>query len=242
MMDSQPTSQTETTCSCPPGCCSGNRWFKPAAIIIGVLIALGLFGNIYLVLRNQKSPLPCDSAEGGTLRGTPTQILVTLTPDPTAGWLIYQNTKYGYEFKYPSSWFLEKMPEQGIGGVDMISSYKILDMQTKDPNFWKGKLKIDIGKEYQAKKTGQSLEDWLKEYEKGPGVGMLTKTSQENTTVGGKKAIKIVSEFTDDKDMINITYFIENGDYIYFISGGNDFSVELKTIFDQILSAFKFLP
>lgn len=46
----------------------------------------------------------------------PTIIPLTPTPGPTANWKIYTNIKYGYEFKYPHDWFLEKMSELGEGG------------------------------------------------------------------------------------------------------------------------------
>jgi len=52
---------------CPPGCCQNSRWFKPTVIIIGILIVIGLFGNICLLLKSPKSPI--------------TQI----TPTPTKG-------------------------------------------------------------------------------------------------------------------------------------------------------------
>jgi len=52
MMDSQPS----------------DRWFKPTVIIIGILIVIGLFGNIYLWLKSQKSP---------------TSPITQITPTPT---------------------------------------------------------------------------------------------------------------------------------------------------------------
>jgi len=41
------------------------------------------------------------------IEATPTlEVLATPTPDPTAGWQSYTNTKYSFQFKYPSNYYL----------------------------------------------------------------------------------------------------------------------------------------
>lgn len=61
----------------PTECCKNDRCFKTAAIIFGVLIVIGLFGNIYLLLQKQKSP----EQSGMLPTSAPTEILATPTAE-----------------------------------------------------------------------------------------------------------------------------------------------------------------
>ena len=133
-----------------------------------------------------------------------------------------------------------EMPAGVTGGVDMIYSYKPPEIQVKDPEFWKGKLKIDIGKMINKKSLDQSLTEWFENYDKEPGGQMLTKISQEIVTINGRNAVRVVSELKTGEGK-NISYYIENNDFVYFISAGGDFNSQNQNIFDQILSTFKFI-
>jgi len=133
------------------------------------------------------------------------------------------------------------MPEGVTGGVDQVYSYKPPEIQVKDPNFWQGKLKIEVGKMIEPEKAGQTLNQWFTEYEKGPGV-MSTKISQEEATIDGEKAIKVTGAFVDDKRQLTSIYYIEKDNYIYFISAGSDFNSVNKNNYNLFLSTFKFLP
>ncbi len=70
-------------------------WFKISLVIIGILIILGLFGNLYFLVKNQKP-----TAE---IIPTPTPIATTTSIDFAAGWKVYENAKLGFSFKYPES-------------------------------------------------------------------------------------------------------------------------------------------
>lgn len=68
-------------------------WLKISLIIVGVLVVLGLFGNLYLLARNQKP------TAGTTPTPTPT---AATTPDETANWKTYTNNDFKFSFLYPS--------------------------------------------------------------------------------------------------------------------------------------------
>lgn len=123
----------------------------------------------------------------------------------------------------------------------MLFSYKPQEIQEKESNFWQGKLKIDIGRMTKKKKSNQTLEEWLIDYEKESLGNMYIKISQKRIILAGKEAVSIKSKSKIDETLANFYIIIENGDYIYFINAIGDFNEENKNIFDLILSTFKFL-
>lgn len=72
-------------------------------ILLVLLLGLVLFGINYLSQQNK-------------------------TPDPTANWKIYANTKYGYSIKYPPSYYVNgftgQTPTKGVGNEDSINFRK----------------------------------------------------------------------------------------------------------------------
>lgn len=117
MMDNQisPGAPVPTALPASPPLEKSNDWFKILLIIIGFLIVLGLFGNIYLLTKKQK-PI-------AEITSTPTQIAATPTPDlyteqsrsATASWKTHRNTKFGWEFRYLSGWEVKPAREGGEG-------------------------------------------------------------------------------------------------------------------------------
>lgn len=94
-MDNQtlPSEQVSLT---PPSVSAKSRdWFKISLIFVGFLIAIGLFGNIYLQITSTPTqtslPRVCQPAD---LRGTP-------APDPTANWKTYISKVLNVTLKYP---------------------------------------------------------------------------------------------------------------------------------------------
>jgi len=80
---------------------------KTLSIILGVVIVVLIGVIIYMVLANksnqvaqQPSPTPTQLAQWSSATPTPT------TSDETANWKTYTDSKYGFEFKYPSDWSL----------------------------------------------------------------------------------------------------------------------------------------
>lgn len=235
-MDNQTTSQTEKPVCCPPGCCSGNRWFKPVAIIIGILIVIGLFGNIYLLLQKPKS------VEQSMILPSPTtaQVIVapTLAIDETVNWKTYTNTKYKYGFKYPQDISLEEkannsvlLTKVGPTQKEATEFYDGINLQ-----FFPGKLENQTFDEF----AKSSFASEKKSSEEDPG-GVKIVRSLEATVINGLngytftirglgtfKTIYLQSPFTKDL-------------FIKIVDGTNDPTGKgFQKIVDQILSTFRF--
>lgn len=72
--------------------------FKIVVGILGAFIFVGAVFGAYKLGQKQVQP--------GS-QPTPTSMVVaTPTPDPTADWKTYTNTKYGYSIKYPEDWVM----------------------------------------------------------------------------------------------------------------------------------------
>lgn len=95
----------------------------PLIIIIALIGALGYFAYQNIQLRNNNTNSTTQSV-------TPTANLSkpSLTPDPTVNWKTYTNTKYGYTFKYPSSYYLMESSSESTSDVTPTSEdIRLLD-------------------------------------------------------------------------------------------------------------------
>ena len=90
-----------------------NDFFKIFIILIGVLVVFGLFLNAYLLWQRPVVPVtPTPTAPASAITTfpksvSPTQpptVILSPTPDPTAGWKEYTSADRTYLFKYPSIW------------------------------------------------------------------------------------------------------------------------------------------
>jgi len=226
-MDNQPISQT------PELCCKNDRLFKALALIIGILIVIGLFGNIYLLLQKQKPP-----EQSGTLpTSAPAEILATPTIDPTADWNKYTSSLLGISFKYPSGWFSHK--EQTIGGVserpnkiyEVVFSYPVDNPSPQD--FVSGQ-KAGITISY-TPEPEQAFDVYINQLMGQEFGGKLHKSE---VFIAGIKAIAInVNEPPTNRFIV----FDNNGRYfISFNIERNEQYETYRRAFDQILSTFKF--
>ena len=76
--------------------------FKILGGVLGILVVAGVAFGAYQLGQRRIQPQPSPSPEA----------VVSPTPDPTADWLIYTNTEYGYSIKYPKDWNTSE-PEEG---------------------------------------------------------------------------------------------------------------------------------
>lgn len=224
-MDSQTPNPTE--------CCKNDSWFKTSAIIIGILIVIGLFGNIYLLLQKPKT------TEQVRILPTsiPKQAIVTPTIDPTAGWNTYTSSLLGISFKYPVGWFSHK--EQIIGGIperpnkvyEVVFSYPVDNPSPQD--FMDGqKAGIDL---VYTPKPDQSFDAQIDQLMTQEWGGEPYKSE---TFIDGVGAVIIN---IGDPPRSKYVYFDNNGRYfIGFIVGKNEPYEPYDNIFNQILSTFRF--
>lgn len=199
-------------------------WFKILLAAIGVLLILGLFGNLYLLARNQKP-----AAEV-----TPASIQITVTPaiDPTANWKTYNNL--GISFKYPANWISEKYEVSGRAEHHGLLRLKSENYQSEMPS-------VPLFIHYWDNPEDLTIEQYDKKINQGAAMLYPLYNSQAQTmTLGGLTARY---EPRGDCSPFNCyKYVISVQNKIWEISSqyATD-PIEFKSIVDQILSTFKFL-
>lgn len=153
---------------------------------------------------------------------TPTVIIEpTPTPDPTADWKTYTNTKYGFSFKYPNE----------VINIGSTTSSDSINLKKDDSNF----AVISI---YQ----NMSVNDYLKKYESGDPLAPTTNVSTTEIVFNNIEATKV------NIGGVDVMYFV------LFVKNNQLFKIELdvtaimsdpdntnRSLFDQILSTFKFV-
>jgi len=166
------------------------------------------------------------------------------TPDETANWKTYTNTKYGYSIKFPQTW----EPNRGPGNLSDIDLSDQRDVDFFDPDLPGGDpgtgLNIKVN-ELDATGTGRKCTDLNDCFSKT--FNWLTETTTINkfsSTFLGQPA----ATFTYDR---KTELYTQSWKYIYFIYNGNAYNINASTdtsrektifeAFDQILSTFKFI-
>lgn len=218
------------------------NWLKILLAGIGVLIVLGLFGNLYLLARNQKpaAEVTPTTTQPAQIAATPTQTapLSTPTPDLTANWKTYTDENTHVQFKYPLSWYAQKYADSTLNVFLENKPFEII----KGTEFM---TSIQIGlNEWQNTVTGQKfyVEKTLKE-----GVERFRELFDPKTiqitelTIDGKKATKLSGLL--GPGMLEGEYFVNT-----LIQLDDKLLVATLTkksyedVYNQILSTFKFLP
>ncbi len=86
------------------------KGFAPILIILGVIVALGIFGGIYY-LKFQKGSSQQNTVIQTT--GTTTTSTTSPTSDQTANWQTYTSSIGAFSLKYPPTWVLESPTDSG---------------------------------------------------------------------------------------------------------------------------------
>ncbi|PIS13969.1 hypothetical protein COT65_01365 [Candidatus Shapirobacteria bacterium CG09_land_8_20_14_0_10_47_13] len=223
----------------PLACCSlkSKLMCVSAGLIVLIIVAIASFVLGRALPRGPE----------GTLRGTPTTAILptpTPTPDETANWKTYTNEKYQFSIKYPSDWgegndlFLDKT-NRVWRMVHMAS--------TKDRAYVSGPPETRLGK-------GAELSiEVLATAESGGVLGAEVLLSDERAKVIKNFSIldsvpAIRSTFSHPKwlDTYTEVDFIKNRllyrlTWHYAEEYKERFRENPESIFDQILSTFKFL-
>lgn len=189
-------------------------WFKPVAIATGLLVTLGLFGNIYLLLRRSQTPSASPP--------TPTPVVSTPTPNPTASWPINQNEKFGWEFRYPPNW--EIKPAEAAGEFDSPEAAIYGDYFYDQPGSITPIFEIGFTGEKEEKKCFP-LEGTQGQFKTSKLIG----NNIEWTKIKNEKRVRYWSFGEKNKMCVNANSLSFETDSSHF------------DIFDQILASFRFL-
>ena len=170
----------------------------------------------------------------------------TSIPDPTTDWKIFSNTKYGYQFKYPDNWEVNRGPgessDEELGKTRNIHIYSGRSTELSKPSDIGLSFSIDTNQLHQKgdEKLCNTLEDCITK-STGHFPKELERTEE---SFQGNKAIRII--FRRDTSLYYQVFsylFVIIGDDFYdfeMIVQNGDFK-DHKDLFDQILSTFKFL-
>lgn len=227
-----------------PSC---DKLFKASLVIIGFLIVVGLFGNIYLLLRkDNKKTISSEQ----NLYGKPTQSSSSFVPtiNQTATWKEYEN-KYKYSLEIPEGWGAMLGTNPSIGWVsESIGPIEELN----DPRG--NSVGIHVFKEeemsdaervaYSSYYTQEQFNEWFKkEASNGEGKEFY---KVENIKISGNNAIKFIEKSLPG-DVVGPYYriiiWVRNNRMNYYITLGWQEEAVNKYLkeYDQILSTFKFL-
>lgn len=228
--------QTETP---PISCCS----FKSrliclsAGLVVLVIVAIASFVLGRALPRGPE----------GTLRGTPTTAILptpTPTPDETADWKTYTNSKYGFSFKYPQEWNIGIPSFEGFEGKDESNKTLFRADITNSSDFKNNALlsgekkilniSVSVWNNESARSFNSVLEEWDNfdhpykiDTESIKEINQIKWTRRELTN-------------THPSALSRIEFAALNGKYLFVVTAAPRDSTIINSA-DQILSTFKFL-
>lgn len=193
------------------------NWLKILLAGIGVLIVLGLFGNLYLLARSQKP-----AAE---VTPTTTPIAATPTQNPTANWKTYTSSLNKYQFKYPgedSGLTFFECKDEGLAALNKIG---VAVPCSPRGSYYSIEIRVENG--------GTITNNDLKAIS---GV----ESKREDFTLAGTKGLKVTFIRTEPAPLpdkwVEILVFNNSQRYHFVLS-----DMAYENYFDQILSTFQFL-
>lgn len=151
-----------------------------------------------------------------------------LNNQETVNWKTYANTKFGFEFKYPNSWYIVGAASLTNHDAQLLSNYKNAD--SLDLGSTPADLKSIFFETYKV--GNNSTLDDLK-----PKTGLVS--FERFTTIQGLEGRKVV-DYLSDAPVGNHThiFFLKNGLVVSFSLGTG--SEDQAKLLEQILSTFKF--
>lgn len=200
------------------------RQFKKFIIILVIIVALFAFGAGGYFLGTNKNQA---TSQYKQVTVSPTNIIQpspTSTPtpieDPIANWKIYISNKTGYSIRYPDSLKQSTSTYDGIGGVVTVDSWSPVS-NAYSINIYSYSEGVNTKLEFNAKTE-----------------------SDESILVAGQNVRKLVgTEIVSDKGMLINVGPVKNKGQNYMLiytSGSQKADSKDLTVFDQMLSTFKF--
>jgi len=142
----------------------------------------------------------------------------TNTNSATADWKTYENTEYGFSFKYPTSY---------LSVSDKLPKDKNQKIVTENDGLTLEEERVKSIFQLWANPGGWGYENFSK------------KISENDVTVGGVKTTEIVIEDPESQQR-KISVILEKDSVDYFITYTYAVSLDSKNQFDKILSTFQF--
>jgi len=162
--------------------------------------------------------------------------------DPTADWKTYTFPKIGVSLKMPDLWFVhpeepfsETMVEGKTTNTTVYTTFISYPVDNSSPQVWENGQKASI-----TISTGTKTETLDKRSESYTERGFDPLALELRKEIDGQNAIFLL----DNKTMLYRVVLIDKGQTSYYISisfPNTKSAQEVSSVFDQILSTFKFL-
>jgi len=194
-------------------------------ILIGILGVLILVGAVFGIYKYAQRQIPLEPTEEPTLE------VATPTPDPTADWETYTNTKYGFSIRYPKNYTSQEYGPSGPSSiqVQLKSTEAGIDINI----FWLG----------ESPAYNMSLTEWYNDfltaempYTSYGSQSGLEYTERKEIEIGGVKGIQL-RQMGEYGVLADILLPLPNA----VVEIGIDYDVIETPEVQQILSTFKFL-
>ncbi|MBI2612014.1 hypothetical protein HYW54_04705 [Candidatus Gottesmanbacteria bacterium] len=240
-MNPAPT-ETPSTSQTPPSPPLPNIPSPPLSSSKKIFIFIGVT-IIFLLSVSGAYFLGKSQSNSTTSNISPSPIL-SLSPTPhfKASWKTFTNTKYGYQFQYPSNWDIWSVDGSGdyppgtptppaTLGKSLLFGYTKRGIGTSGDE---KQIQLDV----HALENPQQLP--LKEYFVKEKWGEEWLKLMEDTTVNNLEAVNLKFSGSPSGYYINIGKYIIN--LAFSATETNEkFEIPPQQVFDQILSTFKFL-
>ena len=146
--------------------------------------------------------------------------------DPTADWKTYANTQYGFETKYPSSWYIYNQNPADI----FIQPDKEIPGDIPGPHASAFEIKITA-----ISQNSSLIDAFMNDFRKNGSSNLIDSSRQESLKIDNVEALKITTTCEGLGCGAPEWYVIKNN-YLYIFYS----NLGYNEIFDQILSTFKF--
>lgn len=207
---------------------------KMLAFFAGVVAAAAIMGlALFFVMENYNTQIDALNAEITELKSQTTDTLSGEASDESANideteeWETYTNSTYGFSFKYPSSWSLER-------GVSDSYPNRIVSVKSNEPN--KNKIWPQGSYYYDQmiinKESKNSITDWIEERLAG-GVEDNSKV----VTINGSQYTEIIPG--SDPDYL-AELKVDDGNLFSIIFDWADSRDDISQTQEQILSTLQF--
>ncbi len=156
------------------------------------------------------------------------------TPTIPADWKTYRNETLGFEIKYPNDWRNEVYVSDKEK-ITRLSFHKIFSPPIEGERI--SGISVTVTNNLQK----LSLVDWLKDDKNMSNFWRIETQKPVAYSFNGYNVFKILDK--DPSGKYNVTLFLEHKGYIFRIDKTGGWGArETESVFESILSTFKFLP